>query len=110
MKLHQRLNCKLEGIAVSVHLEFEFVELCQAKIDSVTALDPELVPSRLLGKWTGITDCHATKSSDERYAAKEIAEMPSVSKTSQISFLKEEVSLQFLVSEQSRTALEPKGD
>ncbi len=110
MKLHQRLNCKSEGIAVSVHLEFEFVELCQAKIGSVELLDPELVPSRLLGEWTGITDCNAAKSRDEKYAAKEIAEMPSVSNRSKTCSLKQEISLQFLVSEQTESALELKGD
>jgi hypothetical protein len=110
MKLHQRLNCKSEGIAVSVHLEFEFVELCRAKIDSAKLLDPELVPPRLVGERTDLIDCNAAKSSDEKYAAKEIAEMPSVSNLSKICSLKQEVAMQFRVSEQTGSALELKGD
>ncbi len=73
-------------------------------------MGPALVPTRLLEEWTSITDCNAAKSSDEEYTAKEIAEMPSVSNRSKICSLKQEVSLQFLVSEQTESALKPKGD
>jgi hypothetical protein len=73
MKLHQRLNCKSEGIAVSVLVGSDFLEFCQVKCGSAKVAYQQLFASRVLRELIGKMDCNAANSSEEEYAAKEIA-------------------------------------